>query len=218
MSSLNEIAFNIIDLLRDRKSDYNVDQIKYNIKYYRNLFIRRDLRKYGVRQEPFEQEISPVQVEQVSNARYSAGDSDVLRSSEQIPNLLRLKNRQALTYAGPTDNSDSYPVIQYHEARHQSYNKWTSNKTRVFTENRYIYVIGGLADNLHKSSNKKTNIVTRGIFEDPEDVIEYNTGSSYNHNNEFPSLPEDYIQRITQGLASGELQIKAQGQQQQIQE
>jgi len=217
MSSLNEVAYNILNLLRGGRSDhdehYDLDQIKYNIKYYRNLFIRRDMQRYGIRQEPFEQNLGKITVEEESTNNYISGNNKVLKSSKQIPNLLRLKNRQSLTYVGPTNEEDNYPVIQYHESRYQGYNKWTSTDTRCFTKNQYIYVIGKLSENIHQSTTRNDyEIVARGIFEDPEEVIEWKTGDFYNHDEKFPSLPEDYIQRITKGLISGELKLMTQTQ------
>lgn len=217
MSSLNEIAYNILNLLRGGRSDhdehYDLDQIKYNIKYYRNLFIRRDLQRYGVRQEPFEQDLNNLEFEEISNARYGPDDQNLLRTTKQIPNLLRVKNRQALTYVGPTDESKNYPVIQYHEARYQNYNKWTSNKNRAFHVRNNIYLMGRYADNIHNSTNRSSEkFDVKGIFADPEEVIEFKIGDFYDHDEEFPTLPEDYVQRITQGLTSGELQLMVQTQ------
>lgn len=217
MSTLNEVAFNILNLLRGGRSNhdehYDLDQIKYNIKYYRNLFIRRDMQRYGVRQEPFEQDLGLVKFEQISNARYGPGNQNLLKTSKQIPDLLRLKNRQALTYVGPNNRSDNYPIIQYHEARYQNYNKWTGNENRAFSNQNRIYLIGKYADNIHKNTNKNSeSFRVKGIFSDPEKVIEWKRDDFYNHNEEFPSLPEDYIQRITQGLVSGELKLITQTQ------
>lgn len=216
MASLNEIAYNVLNLFRGGRSSqndyYDLDQIKFNIKYYRNLFIRRDIQR-KTRLEPFEQELKPLTLQPVTSDIRKFGNSLALRSTEDIPKLLRTKHRQALTYVGPLNEQTTYEVIQNNEARYQTYNKYTSNKTRSFVDQDRLYLIGQIANNVIDSKFiDETSVRVKGIFEDPEKVIEFNTQDFYDHDDEFPSMPDDYIQRITQGLTSGELRVMSQTQ------
>ena len=216
MASLNEIAYNILNNIRGGRSShndyYNLDQIKFNIKYYRSLFIRRDLQR-KTRLEPFEQELKALTLTPVPSDIRRVGNNLALRTDEELPELLRTKHRQPLTYVGPINEQDTYEVIQYNEARYQSYNKFTSNKTRAFIDQGKLYLIGTVTNNIINSRFvDEINIQAKGIFEDPEKVIEFNTNDFYDHDQEFPSMPEDYIQRITQGLISGELNFMMQTQ------
>ena len=49
--TLNEIAYNLLNLVRGGRSNQDehisLDQIKFNIKHYRAVFIRRDFAKNG---------------------------------------------------------------------------------------------------------------------------------------------------------------------------
>ena len=49
--TLNEIAYNLLNLIRGGRSNHDehisLDQIKFNIKHYRAVFIRRDFAKNG---------------------------------------------------------------------------------------------------------------------------------------------------------------------------
>ena len=49
--TLNEIAYNLLNLVRGGRSNHDehisLDQIKFNIKHYRAMFIRRDFAKNG---------------------------------------------------------------------------------------------------------------------------------------------------------------------------
>jgi len=216
MASLNEISYNILNLLRGGRSSHNdyydLDQIKFNIKYYRNLFLRRDLQR-NTRLQPFEQELKILTCSPVTSDIKKINGSKLLKSNEQIPRLLRSKHRNSITYVGPLNNSTSYDIVNSNEARYQSYNKYTGSKSRSFESNQFIYLTGKIANNVVQSKFiDSTDIRVRGIFEDPEKVIEFNTGDYYDHDKEFPSLPDDYIQRITQGLISGELNLMVQTQ------
>ncbi len=45
--TLNEIAYNLLNIVRGGRSNHDehisLDQIKFNIKHYRAVFIRRDI-------------------------------------------------------------------------------------------------------------------------------------------------------------------------------
>lgn len=216
MASLNEISYNILNLFRGGRSsqndNYDLDQIKFNVKYYRTLFIRRDLQR-KVRLEPFEQELKPLTLKPLTSDIRKFGNSSALQSTKEIPQLLRTKHRQPLTFVGPLNEQSTYEVIQNNEARYQSYNKYTGNSTRACVDQGKLYVIGKVAKNVIDSQFiNDTDVRVQGIFEDPEEVIEFNTGDFYDHDDEFPSFPDDYIQRITQGITSGELNIMSQTQ------
>ena len=49
--TLNEIAYNILNAYRGGRLNHNehvsLDQVKFTVKYYRAMFIRRDMSKNG---------------------------------------------------------------------------------------------------------------------------------------------------------------------------
>ena len=50
--TLNEIAYNVLNLVRGGRSNHDehisLDQIKFNIKHYRAMLIRRDFARNGI--------------------------------------------------------------------------------------------------------------------------------------------------------------------------
>lgn len=211
MASLNEIAYNILNIFRGGRSQHNehysLDQIKFNIKYYRTLFIRRDLQRF-TKLEPFEQSLSNVKFNQINRGDLGLGDQYTL-VSETIPTPMRLKNREGITFVGRQDDSKGFPIVTYNQSRYQKFNKFTSSEdnNRSFYKDNKLYIVGPIAKNVNNSLDiDSVDLLVRGIFRDPEDVVVYNTGE-YSHDDQFPSMPNDYIQRIVQGIASQELMI-----------
>ena len=64
--TLNEIAYNLLNLLRGGRSNHDdhisLDQIKFNIKHYRAMFIRRDQARNGFTSRHIEQDLGCVRV------------------------------------------------------------------------------------------------------------------------------------------------------------
>lgn len=208
MSTLKEISYNILNLfdrkLEDRDTYITIDQIAYNVKYYRSILLRRDVQR-GTRLTPFEQEInSDFTFKQASNFGRNA-----LVSDEDIPQPVRLKNRGAggITQVEDRESDFVYPVDHIHRNRFQQYNKYSPNKTVGAYSDNKIYLFGGLPDTL--SSGDSRNFDIRGIFEDPEEVMKLNNPTANTKELDFP-IGSDMIQRITKGLINGELSIMSQ--------
>ena len=67
--TLDEISFNLLNLFRGGRSSQDevisLSQIKFNIKHYRAVFIRRDYARNGLVTRHLEQDLKCVQLEQV---------------------------------------------------------------------------------------------------------------------------------------------------------
>ncbi len=203
--TLKEISYNILNLFDERYEDLDtsitIDQIVYAVKYYRSLFLRRDMQR-GSRLTPFEQEITDTFTFKPS----SSFGRNALESDSTIPTPVRLKNRDGggLSYIGLRTGDVSYPIRNIHKQRLSKYDKFTDNKTSATYQNGTIYVFGGLTNTLSSGDTREFEI--RGIFEDPEKVMEYK-GLSNTKNQPFP-MGSDMEQRITKGLLSGELSLQ----------
>ena len=71
--TLNEIAYNILNLVRGGRSNNNdhisISQIKFNIKYYRAMLIRRDFTRNGMITRHLEQDLGCLELEKVDASK-----------------------------------------------------------------------------------------------------------------------------------------------------
>ena len=71
--TLNEIAYNILNLVRGGRSSNNdhisLDQIKFNVQYYRAMYIRRDFTRNGVITRGLEQDLGCLELEKVDASK-----------------------------------------------------------------------------------------------------------------------------------------------------
>ena len=74
--TLNEIAYNILNLVRGGRSSNNdyisTGQIKFNVKYYRAMLIRRDFARNGMVTRHLEQDLGCLELQKVDAS--TAGD------------------------------------------------------------------------------------------------------------------------------------------------
>jgi hypothetical protein len=176
-TTLNQAAYNVLNLVRGGRSTNNeyisLEQVKFAIRYYRALLFRRDIHN-GRRTEGMEQELQPVKLEPVTLSTdnhpglfpASSGVISVLRSVEQLPETIRIKDRDGITYVGGDQAVGAFQLIDYMASPWQQYNKYTNPAAgfrRAWTREDYLYLsawdIAPLPD---------VNITVRGIFEDPE--------------------------------------------------
>jgi len=172
-TTLNQAAYNVLNLMRGGRSTNNeyisLEQIKYAIRYYRALLIRRDVHA-GRRTEGMEQELQPIKMEPATltgdNHPGIFPDSTqltpVLKSVEALPETIRLKDRDGITYVGGDLSVGSFQLIDFMAAPWQQYSKYTSAFRRAWTREDYLYVMGWSISPLPDA-----NITVRGIFENP---------------------------------------------------
>ncbi len=172
-TTLNQAAYNVLNLMRGGRSTNNeyisLEQIKYAIRYYRALLIRRDVHA-GRKTEGLEQELQPVKMEPVTltddnfpgNFPGATGLVNVLRSVEALPETIRMKNRDGLTFIGGDKAVGSFQLIDYRAASWQQHNKYTSGFRRAWTREDFLYVMGWAITPL-----PDVNVKVRGMFEDP---------------------------------------------------
>ena len=93
--TLNEIAYNLLNLIRGGRSHHDehisLDQIKFNIKHYRAVFIRRDFAKNGFNSRHTEQNLGCVDLERVDASQCCNLPSTcvVYKSVKPIPKTIR---------------------------------------------------------------------------------------------------------------------------------
>tara|TARA_R100001463_G_scaffold44392_1_gene92246 strand:+ start:14 stop:706 length:693 start_codon:yes stop_codon:yes gene_type:complete len=205
--TLNEIAYNILNLVRGGRSSNNdhisTSQIKFNVKYYRAMLIRRDFARNGIITRHLEQDLGCLELIKVDASKCCNLPTEcaVYRTVKKIPKTVRFNFNDAVTYVGDVSGTGTIPMVESNAIQWLPYDKYTKNKMKAYMIEDYVYIYN--ADGL-----KFINV--RGIFEDPEDVALFDCDGSdcYDDNTDFP-IPMDMLQTITQGIMSGELMMLA---------
>ena len=203
--TLNEIAYNILNIVRGGRSNsddhLSLSQIKFNIKYYRAMMIRRDMARNNFMSRHIEQDLGCLKLIRVNASKCCDFDIDceVYRTEKKIPRTVRANFKDMITYVGGVDGVNTIPVIQSDYVKFIPYDKYTKNQRKAFFIEDYLYIYN--PDGLEL-------INVRGVFEDPEEVAKFDCDGTdcYDDNMPFP-MPADMIQAITTALMSGEMMM-----------
>jgi hypothetical protein len=203
--TLDEIAYNLLNLLRGGRSSndehISLDQIKFNIKHYRAMFIRRDYARNQYVSTSLEQDIGCVPLIKVDGSKCCnlPTDCPVFRTTHRLPKTIRFNFTDAFTFIGKPNGTGTIPKVEPYEVEYLQYDKFTKGQTKYYLIDDYIYVY---------NPNGLEAINVRGVFEDPEDVHEWDTcnGHCYDDQSDYP-LPMDMLSTINTGLLQGELAI-----------
>ena len=206
--TLDEISFNLLNLFRGGRSSQDevisLAQIKFNVKHYRAVFIRRDYARNGLVTRHLEQDLKCVQLEQVDLSKccnITIG-CKAYKSKKKIPRTVRFNFEEAITYVGDVSGLGRIQMIRPFEANYISADKFTGKNAKAFMIEDYLYVL---------NPNGMSTVNIRGIFEDPEEVSDFLDcvdQPCYNGSMAFP-MPMDMVQAITQGMMQGELRLLA---------
>jgi len=198
--TLNQLAYSLAQLLEKENDPQFVELCRYNYIHYRSLFIRRDQERNKTLPSAAVQQIvcDMVIVKTIELTGIEAG-SDISRTKESLPQVVRLKTRDAFEFIGPIDGIDPFSIIPAREAQYVPYAQFTKLIPRVYLRRGHLYVV----------NKKPSKILVEAVFADPTRLERYlrSDGSlAYTEEMDFP-LPDDMIQGITQGLINGELKF-----------
>lgn len=206
--TLDEIAYNIRNLYQGGRSNQDdlisLSQLKFNIKYYRAMFIRRDYARNGLVTRHLEQDLRCIKLEQVDASKccnITIG-CPVYRSVRRIPRTVRFNFEEAITFVGDVTGHGRIQLIRPYEVNFLAYDKYTSRVKKAFMLEDYLYII---------NPEGMDTVNLRGIFEDPEEIgkfLDCNGFPCYDGSQIFP-MPMDMVQGIVSGIAGGELRLLA---------
>lgn len=208
--TLDEIAYNILNLLRGGRTSndelISLEQIKFNIKHYRAMLIRRDYARNGYVSNHIDQDLGCLKIIQVDASKCCnlPQDCPVYRTERKPPKTVRFNFTDAFTFIGKPNGTGTIPKVDAHEIEYLPYDTYTSGHTKYYVIDDYIYVY-------NPKGLEAINI--RGVFEDPEAVANFATctdGFCYDDQSPFP-LPMDMVSTITAGIAAGELTLLSGG-------
>lgn len=214
--TLEQVSYNILNSITGGRSTNNeyisLEQIKFQVKYYRSLLIRRDQERNRKRRE-LEQELGTLSLTTINKSSNDnlAGKS-VLRTNERIPTPVRLKGEDAL-YVSTTDHERSFSLTSHKSSHWKStYSKYANYTDSCYLLDGYIYInYDGFTDKLNQRIKGEDveiegipldSVYVRGIFEDPTEVFIFNDEDESNQ--PFP-LPVDMIEQVTKSIIGGEL-------------
>ena len=214
--TLDEIAYNLLNLIRGGQSNQDesisLDQIKFNVRHYRAMFIRRDFARNGYISNHIEQDLGCVDLKIIDGSKCCnlPVGTKVLRTEKPLPRALRLNFQSALTYIGDVTGTKTIPLINSNTIQFLAYDTYTKGRYKAYMIGDYLYI--------HNADGIDT-INIRGVFENPEEVSEFSqcgkqdpdTGEHYTEcfdpsNDAYP-IPVDMINLINQGITSGELTL-----------
>ena len=136
--TLNEIAYNILNTYRGGRLNHNehisIDQIKFTIKYYRAMMIRRDMARNGFVSNGVEQDINCLELEIIDASKCCnlKTNCDVYRTKKTLPKFVRLNFNDAITYAGDATGLNSYQIVEPHMVQWLPYDRYTSEKKKAY--------------------------------------------------------------------------------------
>tara|TARA_R110002167_G_scaffold345626_2_gene556041 strand:+ start:1037 stop:1753 length:717 start_codon:yes stop_codon:yes gene_type:complete len=211
--TLDEIAYNLLNLIRGGRSNndehISLSQIKFNIKHYRAMFIRRDYTKNGFVSRHVEQDLGCVAIEPVDASQCCQLPSTcvVYKSVKPIPKTIRYNFKEAITYVGDITGTGTIPLVNSNTVKWLSYDKYTKKKMKAYMIEDFLYIYN--AEGLEM-------INVRGVFEEPKDVEEFtdcceevgtNCTKCYDDSTSEYPIPMDMLSLINQGILAGELNI-----------
>ena len=207
--TLNEIAYNLLNLVRGGKSHkdetISLDQIKFNIKHYRAMFIRRDFAKNGFTSRHIEQDLGCLELQKVDPTRCCnlPSSCSVYRTIKRIPKTVRHNFKESITHVGDITGIGTIPIVHSNVIKWLPQDKYTNKNYKAYMLEDYLYIYN--ADGL-----KYINV--RGVFEDPREVALFKdcdgTDCYDDDTVDFP-IPMDMLQMINNGVLAGELRLLA---------
>jgi len=206
--SLNKIAYAILNSYRGGRSSnddpISIQQIKYHIINMRATLLRQDMNKNNELNYHAEQSLGCVEMELVDQVECCNFSSDcyILRSKQQIPETIRLKQKSGFTFIGTPEGKKRFPLETPTRAEKMSWRPFTGKSPRSFVLNNYVYVTNSLGIEI---------INVRGIFADPTKAKNFKTCEGdpcYTDDSEFP-IPEDMITEIEDYIVKNKMSLLA---------
>ena len=205
--TLDEIAYNLLNLVRGGRSNMDdhisIDQIKFNIKHYRAMFIRRDHAKNGFTSRHVEQDLGCVRLKAVDASKCCNLNTEcaIYRTEKPIPKTIRYNFEEAISHVGDVTGIGTIPIVSSNTIQWLPFDKYTKGKMKAYMIADFLYI--------YNAEGIET-INIRGVFEDPQEVSKFDEcedGGCYDDSkNPFP-ISMDMLSLINSGIISGELQL-----------
>lgn len=174
MATLNEIAYDLLTIVKPQLSDDNdidLRQVKFWIHNQRALWVRNELNKTRSIDAALEQTLC-ADLEEV-DASDCCGvdlDCDILRTKKKIPKTIELHSTEAITRVGPINKTKrGFSYIPYSMVPWVGNGKFNSRSIFAFLHDEYMFIYP-----LDPKYKKMEKAIIRGVFEDPTGVGNFN--------------------------------------------
>lgn len=193
MATYNEIAYDIIELLKNNQIsddvDISLEHVLYHVNNQRALWIRNEYNKPGRKiDQHLVQDLGCLRIIEVDAAECCSVSTDciALRTEKKIPALIELHSGSALQRVGPVNKlAIPYSVTTGTVSSFNLHNKYTGQDIQAVFLNDYIYLI---IPNPSQQGLEYINV--RAIIANPADMVEFRCDDSgdpcFSYDDEYP--------------------------------
>jgi len=172
MISLNHIIYDIKNIAYGgtQSDDTRVSdrQVAYWVNQLRALLVHQELQRARSIPDVFIQHVECIDLECVDETGCCTESSNfhALRSTQKIPLTIQRAGRNTILSVASIDKQSSFSETNFFRQRTNSFNKFTGSRPRWYLKDEYLYL-----------TNTKfiDKISLSGVFEDPTEVLEFNT-------------------------------------------
>jgi hypothetical protein len=194
MATLNQIAYNISTLLGKPFDQALLEQLKFQIRYFRAILVRRDFERNSFMTPQLIQSLGCIAMTEVdlSECPNHLTGYTLFRTIETVPEPIRMKNGNGFSYVGSIDRIRPYRQVIAEEIPYLNHAKFAKTQPSFFYQNGFIYV--------YNVAPEVINV--QGIFEDPEQAAGFfdEVGSPcYSDDSPYP-ITLDIVQSVTQSI------------------
>lgn len=197
MPTLNQIAYNIAGAADKNTDPVFLNRLKFQIEYYRALFLRRDAQNnVGIPDAVVQTRILEMEWVPAVDACGVSLPCKILKSKDKLCAPINLKGQTGFIYVGAVGGSQSYQYVTPEQLVYSLSSKWTSSQPKYFFKDRYLYVTEGAPMCLEVRMACESPAT--GGEEGVDDL------GCLDHDAEYP-VSMDMVQRITEAIL-GQLQ------------
>lgn len=212
MATLNEIAYDILSIMRPQgsdDSDLEISQIKFWIKNQRALLVRNEVNKNRTIDADILQTVCS-DLEEVDSSICCGIElgCPILRTKTKIPKTVELHFKEAITRVGPVNiKGKPFSYISYDRVPWAANGRFNTKLIYAFLHDEYIYV--------YSKDPKYLSLKTisfRGIFEDPEEVRNFKDCDGvpcYSDDDPYP-IKTWMLPAIKELILNGNLKLQSQ--------
>jgi hypothetical protein len=196
MQTLNQIADDIAYKLGEPFNYILKENLKYTVKYWRAVLIRRDLERNAPSVELYQSFVVPlIKVDKADNC-YQPVNCIVLKTDRDVPASVRIKSDVPYKFVGSIERSINFTYTHLEELPLTFENEYTSNVIRYSLINRRLYIY---------NNTKFQNVCIEDIWADPSEVNICDT-DCYTDDKPFP-LPDDILALIVSSILNGQYKV-----------
>jgi hypothetical protein len=176
MATYNEIAFDILEILKGNQIsddvDISLDHILYHVNNQRALWLRNEYNKPGRKiDQHLAQDLGCLKIIEVDAAECCSVELGciALRTEKKIPPFIELHNGPAIVRVGPVNKlAKPYTLVDANRVSFNKFNKYTGSDIQAVLLNDYMYIV---TDNPALQSLEWINI--RGVVANPAHMEDF---------------------------------------------